>query len=214
MACRRILLVLAAFAVAFAVPFAIPATRVQILQSAAKILIQDELPIDKADVVIVAVDAGGDGLLEASDLFRSGVSTRVGVFSTPPGRVENELRRRGVPYPDMGSLFRRQLEALGVTNIVDVPRVYGTGDEGDVLAGWCNQHRYGSILVVTSWHHSRRLQRVLRRSAVGKSTKVAVRIARYSNFGPENWWQTHEGARIVLGEFQKLVVDFASHPLH
>jgi len=214
MVCRRIVLVTAAMALVVGVSLAFPATRVPILQCVAETLVADESTIDTADVVVVAIDAGDAGLLEAADLVRRGVSARVAISVVPDGQVEAELRRRGVPYPDLESLYRAHLEALGVRSIVESPRVTGSTNEGAALPGWCDQHGYRSVLVVTSWHHSRRLQRVLRRSMDGQSAKVTIRIARNSNFGPENWWQTREGERTVIVELQKLALEMARHPLN
>jgi hypothetical protein len=213
MICRRIVLVTAAIAAAFGVLLAVPATRTPMLQWVGKSLAVDESTIDSADIVVVAIDAGEAGVLDAADLVRSGVSARAAVFVPPDGRVEAELRRRAAPYPDRESLYRAQLQALGVRTIVPSPRATGSKDESAVLPDWCDQHGYGSVLLVTSWHHARRLQREVRRSMDGRSAKVTIRIARYSNVGPENWWQSREGERTVIVELQKLALDLALHPL-
>ena len=82
-----------------------------------------------------------------------------------------------------------------------------------MLPQWCAQHGVRSLVVVTSWYHSRRLQRVLQRSMKDSETSVAIRIARYADFEPENWWQTREGARTGIVELQKLLWDLVRHPL-
>jgi hypothetical protein len=46
----------------------------------------------------------------------------------------------------------------------------------------------------------------------GHETTVAVRPARYSPFDPERWWQTRDGARTQVVEFEKLFLDIALHP--
>jgi hypothetical protein len=35
----------------------------------------------------------------------------------------------------------------------------------------------------------------------------------YSEFDPDRWWQTRDGARIGLVELQKLLLDLARHPI-
>ena len=46
----------------------------------------------------------------------------------------------------------------------------------------------------------------------GHQTVVKVRVARHSDFDPDRWWQDREGARTVITEIQKLVVDVGRHP--
>jgi hypothetical protein len=62
--------------------------------------------------------------------------------------------------------------------------VDGTEGEGKVLPPWCDEHKVGSIVVVATKNHSRRLRRVLNRAAQGHSTSVMVHSARYSSFDP------------------------------
>jgi uncharacterized SAM-binding protein YcdF (DUF218 family) len=214
MAWRRIVLVFAAMGLAAGVSLTVPAIRIPMLQRVAATLVVGESAVGTADIVVVAIDAGEEGLLEAADLVRKGVAARVAVLVVPDGPVEDELRRRGIPYPDLESLYRTQLEALGVRTIVESPRVTGTTDEAAVLPGWCAEHGYRSVLVVTSWHHSRRLQRALKRSTNGQPIRMTIRISRYSNFGPDNWWLTREGERTVVVELQKLAIDVARHPFN
>jgi len=79
--------------------------------------------------------------------------------------VDLEFIRRGIPYEGAAARSFRQLRALGVDTIDHIPRyVAGTEDEGPVLADWCDQHRFRSVVVVSSSDHSRRLRRVLHRS--------------------------------------------------
>ena len=53
--------------------------------------------VESADVIILAIDADGGGVLEAVDLVHSGVATRVAVFTEPTDTmVAQEFLRRGV----------------------------------------------------------------------------------------------------------------------
>ncbi len=189
-----------------------PSSRAPILLCFGRLLIADESPTARVDVVVVAVDAGAAGLLEAADLAHGGAATRVAAFAARPRRVELEFLARGVAFEDREALYRRQLNALGVLSVIPIPRVAGTEDQGRVLPSWCDEHGWTSVMVVTSWHHSRRLQRVLKRAMEGHPTAVQVRVARYSDFDPDNWWQDRDGVRTVLVESQKLLIDLVRHP--
>jgi len=211
---RRIPLILLVAILTGAVVLAAPGMRTAALQSIARVLVVDDpLPDVPVDVVMVAVDAGSAGVLEAANLVQTGVANRVAVFAPPPGRVDLELLGRGLTYDDSEARLARELAALGVKNIVRLPRVAGTEEQGGVLPAWCREHRIRSLVLVTSWHHSRRVRRVLERDMQRTPVEFSVRVARYSDFGPEDWWQTHEGLRVAGAEMQKLLWDVLRHPL-
>jgi hypothetical protein len=186
--------------------------RVNILQAVGWALVIDE-PIGPADIIVVAVDAGAAGVLEAADLVHSGIAMRVAVFADPPDAVDQEFIRRGLPYEDVAARSARQLRSLGVTAIDQIPRVSGTEAEGRVLPVWCDQHGFRSVVVVSTRDHSRRLHRVLRRSMKGHETKVMVRGSRYSAFDPDRWWESRPGMRTGITELQKLLLDILLHPI-
>jgi hypothetical protein len=185
-----------------------------LLRAAGWTLVVNE-PVESADVIVLAVDTDGGGVLEAADLVHNGVATRVAVFSElADTMVQREFARRGVPYEDEATMSIRQLNALGVDKVERIPRsVSGTEDEGPVLADWCDQHQFRSVVVVSSSDHSRRLRRGLHRAMKGHPTKVTVRCARYAVFDPDQWWETHDGIRIEIEEFEKLLLDVVRHPI-
>jgi hypothetical protein len=203
-----LLVALAAFAIV-----AVPSVREQVLHAAGWILVVSE-PVASADIIVVSLDSGGAGALEAADLVQAGVATRVAVFTDPPSGEDHEFIRRGLPYEDAGARQIRQLKWLGVTDVVQIPRaVVGTESEGQVLPPWCDQHQFRSIVFVAARDHSRRSRRVLNRAMEGHPTLVTVQPARYSNFDPDQWWKTREGIRTEIVELQKLVLDAVLHPI-
>src|SRR5262245_56557628 len=190
----------------------VPAVREPILLAVGWALVVKE-PIAPADTIVIALDAGGAGVLEAADLVQSGIATRVAVFADPPSGVDHEFIRRGLPYEDEAARQIRQLGMLGVRDIVQIPRTAaGTHGEGQVLPVWCDQHQIGSIVIVTTTDHSRRLRRVLDRSMKGHATSVAIQPSRYSNFDPDRWWETRSGMRTAIIELQKLLLDIVVQP--
>jgi hypothetical protein len=201
-------LVLAAFATA-----AIRPLRESVLRAAGWALVVNSRPVAPADVIVLTLDSGGAGALEAADLVKSGVSKRVAVFDEPPNREHDEFIRRGLPYEDAGARQIRQLRSLGVTDVVQISRIDGTEGEGQVLPPWCDEHQLRSIVFVAGKDHSRRLRRVLDRVMKGHPTRVTVQPARYSSFDPDRWWETRGGVRIEIIELQKLVLDVVLHPM-
>ena len=201
-------LVLAAIAIV-----AVYSLRTPILRAAGWALVADN-PIAPADIIVVSIDSGGAGALEAADLVHSGIAKRVAVFIDPPSGEDHEFIRRGLPYEDSGARQIRQLQSLGVTDIVQIPAVdLGTEREGQILSAWCAKHQIRSMVFVAARDHSRRAQRVLDRVMKGRPIQVMVQSARYSTFDPDRWWQTRTGLRTGIIELQKLMLDFLRHPL-
>ena len=201
-----VVLALAAFAVA-----AIRPLREPVLRSAGWALVVSE-PVAPADMIVLSLDSGGAGALEAADLVQSGISKHVAVFNDPPSGEDHEFIRRGLPYEDAAARQIRQLKSLGVTDVVQISRVDGTEGEGQVLPPWCDEHQLRSIVVVATRDHSRRLRRVLDRVMKGHPTRIMVQPARYSSFDPDRWWETRGGVRTEIVELQKLLLDLVLHP--
>jgi len=196
-----------------AVVAGLPTTREPILRTAGWVLVASD-PLGPAEIIVITVDAGGAGVLEAADLVHGGIAPRVAIFADPPDALDREFMRRGLPYEDAAARSARQLRSLGVTAVEQIPRaVDGTEAEGEALPGWCDQHQFRFIVVVTSTDHARRLRRVLRRSMKGRQTTVIVRPARYSAFDPDRWWKTRAGLREGIIELQKLLLDVVRHPI-
>src|SRR6202012_4871212 len=71
--------------------------REPVLRAAGWALVVNE-PVASADIIVLSIDSGSAGALEAADLVQSGISKRVAVFMELPNVEEDEFIRRGVPY--------------------------------------------------------------------------------------------------------------------
>jgi hypothetical protein len=180
-------MIVLALAVAGFMIFAVRPFPESVLRAAGWALVVNGEPLVPADIIVLTVDSGGAGALEAADLVRSGVSKRVAVFDEPQKIDHTEFVRRGLPYEDEGARQIRELMTLGVTDVVHISKVNGTGDEGQALPQWSDEQHLQSIVVVATKDHSRRLRRVLDRAMKGLRTQVTVQAARYSNFDPDRW---------------------------
>lgn len=205
------ILALALVGFAIFVVLALRPFREPLLRATGSLLVVSE-PVLPADFIVVSLDSGGAGALEAADLVKSGIATRVAVFMDPPSGEDHEFIRRGLPYEDAGARQVRQLRSLGVTDIIQIAKVEGTESEGDALLAWCREQRLSSIVFVSTNDHSRRTQRVLSRALKGFPTRVMIQPARYSGFDPDRWWESRGGLRIAIVELQKLLLDLALHP--
>jgi len=199
--------------VAAAVVVGTPAIRQSILQAAGRALVVDD-GVEPADIVVVAADAAGAGVLEAVDLVQRGAATRVAVFADPPDAANREFIRRGVPYDDAAARSAGQFRSLGVTAIEHIPRsVAGTEAEARALRDWCKAQPVRAVIVVTMPDHSRRWRRIAHRTMYRQHTRVLVRPAHYSPFDPDRWWESRDGVRTAVMELEKLLVDVVRHPI-
>jgi len=204
-----LLVVLAVAALAAAVISAAPSVRVALLPAASRMLVAEGARAP-ADVIVLSPSTGGAGPLEAADLVRRKIASRVAIFADPPGGADLEFIRRGLPYEDSAASQMRQLGWLGVKDVTQIPM---NGSLTEVLSGWCEKQKIHSIVFVALNGESRRMQRVLNRAMKGGATRVNVHPARYSDFDPDRWWESRGGVRTVIIEVQKLVVDYILHPL-
>ncbi|HEY1903557.1 MAG TPA: hypothetical protein VGG56_14070 [Terracidiphilus sp.] len=191
----------------------VPACRTYMLRSAGYLLVADQPSVKSADVIVVAIDADGAGTLEAADLMHRGVSNQVAVFDDPPGAVDLEFLRRGLPYEDRAAVSTRQLQSLGVRKVIRISRsTSGSEQEGAILPGWCESQGYHFVVLVTSFDHSRRLSRILRRGLGNRQLTILVVSSPYSEFNPNSWWKTRGGVRSGIFELEKLLLDVIHHP--
>lgn len=191
---------------------AVPGSRSFLLRTAGRALVHDE-PARPADVIVIATDADGAGVLAAADMVQAGLASRVAVFADPPGPTDREFLKRGVEYFNAAAVSVQQLRALGVARVDIIARaVAGTEDEGSVLPDWCDAQALQGVIFVSTADHSRRANRVLRRAMQGHRTALIVRASPYSAFDPERWWHSRLGRRTEIVESEKLLLDIARHP--
>jgi len=196
-----------------AVTLILPSSRRFLLLSAGHALVEHSTAVDSADVIVVAIDSGGAGTLEAADLVHRGVSQQVAVFHDPPTAADREFLRRGLPYDDRAAISTHQLRILGVEKIEQIPRsTTGSEEEGEILPGWCQRRGYRSVVIVTSADHSRRIARILHRALRGNRIGITVIASPYSSFNPDSWWKTRAGTRTEIVESEKLLLDMIRHP--
>lgn len=189
------------------------AARHTICSRVGQLLVSDDKPAT-ADAIVLTVDVGAAGVLEAADLYATHMAPRVAVFADPPTLVEREFARRGVTVANNATVTLRQLRALGIESVETIPTaVDGTTAEGDVLPRWLQQRGCRSVLVVAAREHARRVGRVLRRAMAPNGIRVLVRGTRYSDFDPGRWCESRDGLRAGIVESEKLLLDLLRHPV-
>ena len=170
------------------------------------LVVADPLP-PSADAIVVLAGSIPTRVLEAADLYRTGLAARVVVTRERLARGESVLRARGVHIPESDELTIAALEQLGVPAHAIVRlrrRARSTESEARTVARYACSHRLRSLAIVTSRPHSRRARLIYRR-AVADAVAVAVRPSRYDVFAAARWWHIPRDAKIVLYEYERLI---------
>ena len=197
---------------AVACAIAMEPVRTSLLRALGRFLVATDR-LQRADVIVLAVDSDGAGVLEATDLIHEHIANRVALFADPPDSVDREFLRRGVAYHNAAAVSVEQFHALGVDAVEVIPRaVTGTTDESRDLAAWCSEHGYATVIFVSTLDHSRRTARIMARATRGRGIQLSVLGSRYSNFDPNAWWKSRGGVRVEIVESEKLLADMLLHP--
>jgi uncharacterized SAM-binding protein YcdF (DUF218 family) len=170
------------------------------------LVVSDPLP-PRADAIVVLAGSIPDRVLEAADLYRTGIAPRVIVTRERMRRNDAALRARGVRLPESDVLTVSALEQLGVPRAAIVVlrrRTGSTVSEARTIARHACAAGLRRLVVVTSRSHSRRARLVLRR-ALGQTVAFGVRPSRHDLFTAARWWRVRRDAKAVLREYEKLV---------
>ena len=174
----------------------------------ARLLITDA-PLAKADAIVVLGGSANykERTHEAARLLLDGHSPRI--------LITNDDRRGPWSSAEQRNLFfhERAFEELknaGVpaerVELLPQP-VSGTHEEAELVRQYARDHRFQSVLIVTSAYHSRRALWTF--SRVFRDTGVQIGLAHATTGGesprPATWWLTRRGWRLVPTEYVKMI---------
>jgi uncharacterized SAM-binding protein YcdF (DUF218 family) len=158
-----------------------------------------EDPIEHADAIVVLSDDNfyADRATRAAELFREGKAPLIvasGRRLRPAAGIaeliEHDLIERGVP----------KAKIVRFSHDAD-----STKEEAEALAPLFAEHKWRSVMVVTSNYHTRRARYIFRR-VFPESVDVRVASARDGDFDPERWWEKRKSVKELTREFGGMVV--------
>jgi uncharacterized SAM-binding protein YcdF (DUF218 family) len=160
-------------------------------------IVEDAL--DRADAIIVLSDDNfyADRATRAADLYRHNMAQVV----VASGR---KLR----PYAGIAELMEHDLIERGVPKekIVRVAHnAENTREEAQVLVQQALEHKWRSVIVVTSNYHTRRARYIFQR-VFPAQFQVRVTGSHDGDFDPEHWWQTRQSLKELTREFAGMIV--------
>jgi hypothetical protein len=190
---------------------AIAPARRAVLTGMGRALVASDEPAP-VDFLVMDVESGAAGMLMVGDLYRAHRAEGIGVFAPRVTPLDAEIARRGVVLPDV---TRDVLVQLGVPAgaIERIPAgEAGTTETTAALGQWARTHPGKRLLVVVGPSHGRRYRRALRRVWPDAQPPPLVVTTPHALFRAEDWWQSRTTLREGLVEFEKLALDYASHP--
>jgi uncharacterized SAM-binding protein YcdF (DUF218 family) len=171
-------------------------------------------PLVKARAIVVLSGAMPLRAIEAAKLYREGYAPEIWLtHSTEPAETLEEM---GIPFAGEDYYDTRVLIHEGVPpgaiHILEPP-IVNTADEIKVIAATLARGKDGSVILVTTKAHTRRVRLLWRRLALGQGTAV-VRAAAGDPFDPRHWWRSTSDALDVVREVLGLLNAWAGLPLH
>jgi uncharacterized SAM-binding protein YcdF (DUF218 family) len=200
---RRIVLGLAGMVLSGAVVF--------LLYLGRWLVVED--PLEKAQAIVVLSGRMPLRAMEAAKLYRHGYAPKVWLtHSTEPGAT---LEAMGISYVGEESYNLRVLMHEGVSaNDIRVlePAIINTADELAAASTALAEEKGGTVIIVTSKVHTRRVRILWNRLAAGRGRAI-VRAASDDPFEPRRWWRTTGDALDVVREFLGILNAWAGMPL-
>jgi uncharacterized SAM-binding protein YcdF (DUF218 family) len=174
-----------------------------------------EDPLEESRAIVVLSGGLPERALAAAQIYREGYAQEV--WLTQPLQPSAHMEDLQLPYAGEQEYSRMVLIAKGVLpgNIrVLKPRILNTADELRAVADELGPQPAGTIIVVTSKAHTRRVRSLWERLPQGRGhARLIIRSAPEDYFDPAHWWRTSKDALTVVREYLGLLNAWAGLPL-
>ncbi len=172
-----------------------------------------EDPLAKANAIVVLSGRMPLRAMEAARLYRQGYAPKVWLTqSTEPGAT---LGAMGISYFGEDVYDAQVLMHEGVPRDsirVLEPSIINTADEIAAISASLEKEKGGTVIIVTSKVHTRRVRILWHRLA--RHGEAIVRAASDDPFEPHRWWRTTADALDVVRELLGILNTWAGMPLH
>ena len=152
--------------------------------------------IANADAIVVLAGGGPERLCHGIDLYKRGLAPELWYTGDRPLETRSDFmdseqalnfaRRYGVP--------NEKIKLLPSTS---------TFEDGKSITALVKERGIKSIIVVTSWYHTRRAMNVIRHCLPGTNATVYMSSSTNLPYTPDNWWKEEEGLVAVNNEMIK-----------
>jgi uncharacterized SAM-binding protein YcdF (DUF218 family) len=176
------------------------------------LVVEDAL--DKAQAIVVLSGRMPARAQEAARLYTAGFAPQV--WLTCGVEPAASLQEMNIAYIGEDFFNSRVLIHEGVpSNVIRVlePPIDNTADEIRVIAAELNREKGGTVIIVTSKAHTRRVRTLWRELSDGRERAI-VRAAANDPFAANHWWRATGDALDVVREVLGLLNAWAGLPLH
>src|SRR6266436_1762519 len=173
-----------------------------------------EDPLVKARAIVVLSGAMPLRAIEAAKLYRQGYAPEIWLtHSTEPGATLEEMGIlfAGEDHYNALVLIHEGVPPEAIHTLK--PPIVNTADEIKVIAPALAPGKDGTVILVTTKAHTRRVRLLWRRLAPGQGRAI-VHAASGDPFDPRHWWRTTSDALDVAREVLGLLNAWAGLPLH
>jgi uncharacterized SAM-binding protein YcdF (DUF218 family) len=163
-----------------------------LMRLAGSFWVVDDTPKPSDAIVMLSDDNyQGDRAARAAELFKAGWAPRV----IASGRLLRSYA--GVAELEEHDLTLHGVPESAIVKLPDADRT--THDECTGIGQFAASHGWKKILLVTSNYHTRRARYICSR-VLPPGTTLLVSAARDTDYDPDNWWETRQGAKMFFGE--------------
>jgi len=172
-----------------------------------------EDPLGKAQAIVVLSGRMPLRALEAAKLYREGYAAKVWVtHSSEPGATLEAMQIAyvGEDFYNLRVLVHEGVPADAIR--VLEPPILNTADEIRAVSAALREEKGGTVIIVTSKVHTRRVRILWHRLVAGHGQAI-VRAASDDPFEPGRWWRTTGDALDVVRELLGVLNAWAGMPL-
>ena len=173
-------------------------------------------PLERADCLLVLGGHAPFRAMEAAALYHHDWAPEIWLTQFPRSREEVVLSSMGIDLPAECVVNRLVLEHTNVPadriSLVDEPSSDTFTELSNTYRRFRQRYPGGTIILVTSRFHARRVKVIWRRIA-GRSERACVRTAKDVSFVPEQWFTDKDHVSQVAHECFGLLNAWTGHLL-
>lgn len=149
-----------------------------------------------ADAIVVMSGGGTERLCHGFELYKRGFAPELWCTGDKPLEQRTDFMDPEIV------LYLAAQRGIPKEKIFFLPST-STYEDGQSITALVKAKRIKSILLVTSWYHTRRAMNVIKHSIA--DTNISVYMSSSTNlfFTPDNWWRNDEGLVAVNNEIIK-----------
>ena len=157
-------------------------------------------PPREADYVLVLSGDNNARPFVAAELLSQGLADKI-VITRPAVAKSVDLR---VPVHETASQVLRRLGVKSEQIVLLEESVDSTFDEARVAREFFATRANSTLMVVTSFFHTRRARWIVSRMLADQVGRVSFVSAPFAGVTSEDWWHHEDGFSVVLSEYLKL----------